>query len=118
LYEKYHSQGFEILAFPSNQFGSQEPGTNEEIKSFVKAQFGVTFPLFSKILVNGPNTEPLWQFLKSAQPGLLGTESIKWNFTKLLCNRQGIPVNRYGTQTNPFQFEEDIVKELNNKMET
>jgi len=109
LYEKYHSSGFEILAFPSNQFGAQEPGSNSQIKQFATGTFGATFPLFSKIDVNGDKAHPLWVFLKSAKAGILGTTNIKWNFTKFLCDRNGIPVKRFATQTTPKVFEDDIV---------
>jgi len=113
LYEKYHAQGFEILGFPCNQFGNQEPGTEEEIKQFVKTKYGVTFPMFSKVDVNGDNAHPLWVFLRTEKTGILG-DSIKWNFTKFLCDKEGIPVKRFGTQTSPLSFENDI-KELLNK---
>jgi len=112
LYEKYHDKGFEILAFPCNQFGGQEPGTDVQIKEFAKNKFGVTFPLFSKIDVNGSEVDPLWEFLKNSIPGIMGSTSVKWNFTKFLCNKNGIPVERFGTQTPPFSFEENIVKLL------
>jgi len=115
LYEKYHSSGFEVLAFPSNDFGHQEPGTEAEIKSFVKREFGVTFPLFAKINVNGDKTHPLWVFLKEYKAGLLGTTFIKWNFTKFLCDRNGLPVERFGTNSSPSSFEDQIIALLNGK---
>jgi len=115
LYEKYHSAGFEILAFPCNQFGGQEPGTNSEIKEFATKRFNVTFPLFSKIDVNGEGAHPLWVFLKESKAGLLGTSAIKWNFTKFLCDRHGVPVARYGTPSSPMSFEKEIVALLEEK---
>jgi len=114
LYEKYHEQGFEIFAFPCNQFGNQEPGTEQEIKLFAKQKYGVTFPLFAKVEVNGANAHPLWVFLRKAQPGMLG-DSIKWNFTKFLCDHNGIPVKRYATQTPPLSLEKDIAELLSRK---
>ena len=108
LYEEVKEAGFEILGFPCNQFGGQEPGTAEEIATFCDSRFGVTFPLFAKIEVNGANAHPLYQYLKSAAPGILGTEAIKWNFTKFLINREGDVVERYA----PQQGARDIRKDL------
>lgn len=108
LYQTYKSQGFEILAFPSNQFGGQEPGNAEEIQNFCKVNFGVTFPLFEKIDVNGENTHPLYVFLKKEASGFLGTETIKWNFTKFLINKEGKVVERYGSSTKPSELRKDI----------
>lgn len=113
LYERYHDQGLEILAFPCNQFGSQEPGPNEKIKEFVK-KFGVSFQMFSKIDVNGATAHPLFEFLQNAQEGFI-TNSIKWNFTKFIINRNGVPVSRHGTQTAPFDMEAEIVQLLAQK---
>ena len=110
LYEKYQSRGFVILGFPCNQFGKQEPKSEAEIKSFVE-QYGVSFPLFSKINVNGSQTDPIFLFLRSKLGGLLGS-TVKWNFTKFLCNRDGVPVSRFGPPTKPFDFEQDIVNLL------
>jgi len=110
IYSKYKDQGFEILAFPCNQFGKQEPGTNQQIREFAKSK-GATFPIFDKIDVNGKNAHPLFVFLRSRLTGLLGS-SIKWNFTKFLCDRTGIPIKRFGPPTKPFSFEEDIRKLL------
>lgn len=110
LYEKYKDQDFVILGFPCNQFGAQEPGTNEEIKEFVK-QFNVTFPLFDKVDVNGDSAHPLWKFLTgSIGEVMLGVpyNRILWNFAKFLVDRDGIPVKRFGSKTNPLSFEEDI----------
>ena len=112
LYKTYHAKGFEILGFPSNQFGEQEPGTEKEIQNFCKLNFGVTFPLFKKIDVNGDNTHPLYAFLKSEATGFLGSESIKWNFTKFLIDKKGNVVDRYGSTTKPEKIATDIEKLL------
>jgi len=112
LYKTYHAQGFEILGFPSNQFGNQEPGTEKEIQNFCKVNFGVTFPLFEKIDVNGDNTHPLYIFLKSEATGFLGSESIKWNFTKFLIDKKGNIIDRYGSATKPEKIATDIEKLL------
>lgn len=108
LYKAYKSQGLEILGFPSNQFGSQEPGTEEEIQNFCRVNFGVTFPMFSKIKVNGDDTHPLYIYLKSEQTGFLGTEVIKWNFTKFLLDKEGKVIERYGSSTKPEEITKDI----------
>ena len=110
LYEKYKDQGFEILDFPSNQFGGQAPGTDEEIQSFCETNFGITFPQFSKIDVNGDNEDPLYTYLKSEQGGLLG-DKIKWNFTKFLVDREGNVVGRYASTVTPEKLDEKV-KEL------
>jgi glutathione peroxidase len=112
LYEKFHGDGFEILGFPCNQFGGQEPAPEAEIKTFCDTRYGVTFPLFSKIDVNGSNADPLYTFLKNAQPGVLGTEAIKWNFTKFLIDRNGQPTKRFAPQDKPESIEKDIQKTL------
>ncbi|MBA1421112.1 MAG: glutathione peroxidase [Epsilonproteobacteria bacterium] len=112
MYKTYKAQGFEILAFPCNQFGEQEPGSAEEIQKFCSSKFSVTFPLFEKIDVNGDNTHPLYVFLKSKATGFLGTESIKWNFTKFLINKEGKVIDRYGSATKPAKITEDIEKLL------
>ena len=112
LYEKYKDRGFAILGFPCNQFGSQEPGTEEEIKSFCDLNFGVKFPLFAKVDVNGANAHPLYKYLTSEKPGVLGTEAIKWNFTKFLIDKKGEPVKRYGSADKPESLEPDIEKIL------
>src|SRR3954470_19966260 len=91
LYEKLHGEGLTILGFPCNQFGAQEPGSESEIGAFCQKNYGVTFPMFSKIEVNGANAHPLYKYLKDAKPGLLGTEAIKWNFTKFLVDKDGQP---------------------------
>lgn len=115
LYRKYKDRGFEILAFPCNQFGNQEPGTNEEIKQFCLTNYDVTFRLFDKIEVNGPNTHPLYKFMKDAKPGIMGTKDIKWNFTKFLVDKNGFVIERYAPQTTPESIEKDIEKIINSK---
>ena len=107
LYEKYKDKGFEILAFPCNQFGAQEPGTNEEIKNFCSTNYHITFQLFDKIDVNGANEHPLYKFLKNQQSGLI-TDDIKWNFTKFLINKDGKPVDRFAPKTQPASIEDKI----------
>lgn len=99
LHRKHQHQGFSVLGFPCDQFLHQEPGSEEEIKSFCSLTYDVTFPLFAKISVNGPQTHPLFRYLKSAQRGLLGTRAIKWNFTKFLVDRQGRAVRRFSPRT-------------------
>ncbi len=101
LYRKYSARGFAVLGFPCNQFGAQEPGSEAEIGSFCSTTYDVTFPMFAKVDVNGSAAHPLWQYLKDAKPGLLGTELIKWNFTKFLVNRQGEVVERYAPKDKP-----------------
>lgn len=112
LYEKYKDQGLMIVGFPSNQFGSQEPGSNEEIQSFCKLNYGVTFPVMGKVDVNGDKAEPLYKWLKSSAPGLLGTEAIKWNFTKFLIGKDGKIIDRYAPTTKPEDMDKDIQKAL------
>lgn len=112
LYKKYKDQGFEILDFPSNQFGGQAPGTDAEIQNFCTARFGTTFDRFAKIDVNGENEDPLYSYLKKSQGGLLG-DKIKWNFTKFLIDRDGNVVERYSSQKKP----ENIAKEIENLLE-
>ncbi|KAI6680413.1 hypothetical protein NL676_034294 [Syzygium grande] len=111
IYEKYKTQGFEILAFPCNQFGGQEPGSNPEIKQFACTRFKAEFPIFDKVDVNGPGTAPVYQFLKSTAGGFLG-DLIKWNFEKFLVDKNGKVVERYPPTTSPFQIEKDIQKLL------
>jgi glutathione peroxidase len=112
LYKTYKAQGFEILGFPCNQFKHQEPGTAKEIQNFCSVNYGVTFPLFTKIDVNGANAHPLYIYLKKEKPGFLGTEAIKWNFTKFLIDRKGNVVKRYGSSTKPAEITADIEKLL------
>lgn len=109
LYEKYVERGLVILAFPCNQFGHQEPGDETKIREFCDLQFNISFPLFKKVEVNGNDTHPLFQHLKAAAPGLLGSESIKWNFTKFLISRGGEVVERYAPTTKPEAIEKDIL---------
>ena len=108
LYEQYAGQGLIVLGFPCNQFGQQEPGNSQQIKSFCEARFGVSFPLFEKIEVNGKKAHPLYQYLTQAAPGILGTKGIKWNFTKFLVNRDGQVVKRYPPMTKPEAIAQDI----------
>ena len=108
LYRKYADRGFEVLAFPCNQFGAQEPGTAEDIATFCDARFGVTFPLFAKLDVNGDDADPLFRWLKEQAPGLLGSQRIKWNFTKFLIDRQGKVVRRYAPTDKPASLDADI----------
>ena len=112
LYEKLHGAGLTVLGFPCNQFGAQEPGAEAEIGAFCSTNYGVTFPMFAKIDVNGDGAHPLYKYLKDAKPGLLGTEAIKWNFTKFLIGRDGEPVARYAPQTKPEELEAPIRKLL------
>lgn len=111
LYKKFKDKGLVILGFPCNQFGGQEPGDAVEISNFCSLKYGVTFPMFSKIEVNGDNAHPLYKFLKTQLPGTLGNE-IKWNFTKFLLDRNGKPIQRYGSTTKPENIAEDIEKLL------
>ncbi|WP_394128774.1 glutathione peroxidase [Shewanella maritima] len=113
LYEKYQEKGLVVLGFPCNQFGQQEQGDNDEINQFCELNYGVKFPLFAKIEVNGPNTTPLYQFLKQSAKGLLGSESIKWNFTKFLIDNSGQVVTRFSPATKPEKLESSIVDLLN-----
>ena len=113
LYKKYHAQAFEILGFPCNQFGSQDPGKNEEILAFCQTNYGVTFPMFAKVDVNGPEAHPLFQHLKAEAPGVLGSEAIKWNFTKFLVNKTGVVIARYAPTTKPSDLESAIGTLLN-----
>ncbi|NP_001265877.1 probable glutathione peroxidase 3, mitochondrial-like [Cicer arietinum] len=109
IYDKYKNQGFEILAFPCNQFRGQEPGSSEEIQNVVCTRFKAEFPIFDKVEVNGKNAEPLYKFLKGQQGGIFG-DGIKWNFTKFLVNKQGKVVDRYAPTTAPLKIEKDIEK--------
>ena len=108
LYDKFKVRGLEVLGFPCNQFGKQEPGSSEEIAEFCSVNYGVTFPMFEKIDVNGKDTHPLYRYLKREARGVLGSEPIKWNFTKFLVSREGKVVERYGSTTKPEQIEADI----------
>lgn len=108
LHQKYHERGFEVLGFPCNQFGVQEPGDASQIGEFCEKNYGVTFQMFEKIEVNGPGAHPLYRWLTHEAPGILGTEQIKWNFTKFLIGRDGRIVRRYAPQTEPRALEGDI----------
>ena len=111
LYQKHHAQGLEILGFPCDQFGHQEPGSDVEIKSFCELNYGVTFPLFAKIEVNGDGADPLYKFLKSQAGGILG-EGIKWNFTKFLVGRDGEVLERFASVTTPSALESKVENAL------
>jgi len=108
LYDKYNEQGLEILAFPCNQFKKQEKGSNAEIKQFCDLHFNIKFDLFSKVDVNGPDAIPLFNFLKEQAPGILGTQGVKWNFTKFLVNKEGEVIKRFAPATKPHKIESDI----------
>jgi glutathione peroxidase len=108
LWRMYGAQGFEVIAFPCNQFGAQEPGDADEIAGFCEVNFGLSFPLMGKVEVNGDNAPPLWQWLKAEAPGVLGSKSIKWNFTKFLIGRDGKVVRRYAPTDKPEAIEKDI----------
>ena len=108
LWRKYGERGFEVIAFPCNQFGAQEPGSADEIEQFCKVNYGVSFPVMAKVEVNGEQAEPLFKWLKDEAPGLMGTRSIKWNFTKFLIDRQGKVVRRYAPTEKPEAIERDI----------
>jgi len=108
LQAQFKDRGFEVLAFPCNQFGAQEPGSEEEIVEFCTTRFSATFPIFAKIDVNGADAHPLYSWLKSEAKGVLGTERIKWNFTKFLIDDEGKVFKRYGSQTKPAAIAKDI----------
>ena len=112
LYEKYKDQGLEVLGFPCNQFGAQEAGTNEEIQSFCDLTFNVSFKMFDKIDVNGSKASPLFKFLKHESPGILGTEAVKWNFTKFLVNKEGQVVKRFAPKDGESAIESELQKIL------
>ena len=108
LHEQYAAQGFTVLGFPCNQFASQDPGSNEEIGAFCRQNYGVTFPMMAKIEVNGDGADPLYKWLKAQAPGILGSEAIKWNFTKFLIGRDGQVIKRYAPQDEPATLTADI----------
>jgi glutathione peroxidase len=112
LYQKYHAKGLEVLGFPCNQFGAQEPGSEDEIAQFCEINYGVTFPLFAKVDVNGDDAAPVYKYLKAEKPGLLGSEAIKWNFTKFLVDRKGRVLKRYAPNDAPESMAGDIEKAL------
>lgn len=113
LQQTFADENFSVLAFPCNQFGGQEPGTNEEITEFCKLNYNNNFPIFSKVDVKGNDAHPLFSFLTREKKGLLGTENIKWNFTKFLVNKEGEPVSRYAPSTTPDKIQSDIENLLN-----
>lgn len=108
LHKKYQDRGFAVLGFPCNQFGKQEPGSEVEIAAFCKKNYGVTFPMFAKVDVNGDQAHPLFDYLKKSLPGLLGTEPIKWNFTKFLIDKEGKPIERFAPATKPESIEKTV----------
>lgn len=112
IYREFKNQGFTILGFPCNQFGAQEPGTNEDIQQFCSLTYDVSFPVLAKVNVNGSDAAPIYQWLKASAPGILGTEAIKWNFTKFLIGKNGEVLNRYAPQTEPKEIAADIQKAL------
>lgn len=112
IYKDYKDKGFEILAFPCNQFGAQEPGDENEIKNFCSLTYDVTFPMFSKVDVNGSHAHPLFETLKESLPGIMGTKAIKWNFTKFLVGKDGKPIKRYAPNDKPQDLVADIEKAL------
>ena len=112
LWERHRDQGLVVIGFPSNEFGGQDPGSDGEIASFCQLNYGVSFPMMSKVTVNGAMAHPLWQWLKAQAPGLLGTEGVKWNFTKFLVGRDGQVLKRYGPNDTPESLRRDIEKAL------
>ncbi|MGM0835030.1 MAG: glutathione peroxidase [Bacillota bacterium] len=108
LYQEYQDQKFVILGFPCNQFGNQEPGTEEDINEFCQVNYGVTFPMFAKVDVNGDDAHPLFDYLKENAKGLLGSKAVKWNFTKFLVNRNGEVIDRIASATSPLKMKSDI----------
>lgn len=112
LYDKFKDRGFVVLGFPCNQFGHQEPHGEAEIEQFCARNYSITFPMFAKIDVNGGNAHPLYQYLKSEKPGILGTEAIKWNFTKFLVGSDGTVLKRYAPSDKPETIEADLTAEL------
>ncbi|QFT53574.1 glutathione peroxidase [Microbulbifer sp. THAF38] len=112
LYDQYKDRGLAVLGFPCNQFGKQEPGSDDEIQEFCELNFGVSFPVYAKLDVNGPTAHPLFVELKKRAPGLLGTEGIKWNFTKFLISKDGKEVKRYAPKDTPESLQEEIERML------
>jgi glutathione peroxidase len=108
LYKKFHERGLEVLGFPCDQFGHQEPGNEAEIKKFCSLTYGISFPMFAKIKVNGADADPLYTYLKEARPGVLGLEAVKWNFTKFLVGKDGVPIKRYAPADKPESIEAEI----------
>ncbi len=112
LHQKFSARGLRVLGFPCNQFGNQEPGSEAEVQSFCESRFDTHFTLFSKVLVNGPETHPLYQILKEAAPGILGTKKVKWNFTKFLISKNGESIQRFASATKPKDLEVEVEKLL------
>jgi len=108
LWEEYRNKGLVVVGFPSNQFGAQDPGSNDEIASFCQLNYGVTFPMMSKVDVNGDKASPLWKWLKAEAPGVLGTQTIKWNFTKFLIGKDGQVIKRFAPNDSPASLKGDI----------
>jgi glutathione peroxidase len=108
LWQDYRERGLVVIGFPSNEFGNQDPGTNEQIASFCERNYGVSFPMMAKLQVNGPAADPLWRGLKSEAPGVLGSEAVKWNFTKFLVGRDGQVIRRYAPTESPESLRRDI----------
>jgi glutathione peroxidase len=108
LWQDYRERGLVVIGFPSNEFGNQDPGTNEQIASFCERNYGVSFPMMAKLQVNGPAADPLWRWLKSEAPGVLGSEAVKWNFTKFLVGRDGQVIRRYAPTESPESLRRDI----------
>jgi glutathione peroxidase len=108
LWQTYRERGLVVLGFPSNQFGAQDPGSNDQILAFCQAHYGVSFPMMAKVQVNGPDAHPLWKWLTAQAPGLLGTKAIKWNFTKFLVGRDGTVLKRYAPTDKPEAITKDI----------
>ncbi len=112
VYDKFKDRGFEVLGFPSNQFNGQEPGESEDIAEFCEINYGVTFPMYEKVDVKGDDAHPLFKYLSKEAPGVLGSKSVKWNFTKFLVDQEGRVLKRFAPQTTPDQIEADIAKLL------
>ncbi len=112
LWKDYRERGLVVVGFPSNEFGGQDPGSNDEIASFCQLNYGVSFPMMAKVKVNGSDAHPLWQWLKGERPGLLGTQAVKWNFTKFLVGRDGQVIKRYAPTDAPASLRQDIARAL------
>ncbi len=112
LWEDFRERGLVIVGFPSNEFGAQDPGSNDEIATFCQRNYGVSFPMMAKVQVNGAQAHPLWKWLKSQAPGVLGTEGVKWNFTKFLVGRDGQVIKRYAPTDTPESLRADIERAL------
>ena len=112
LWQTYRDRGLVVIGFPSNEFGAQDPGSNDEIASFCQLNYGVSFPMMAKVKVNGRDAHPLWQWLTAEAPGVLGTQAVKWNFTKFLVGRDGQVLKRYAPTDTPESLAQDIEKAL------